>query len=95
MEPILENQYVFYVVVIICFINLMSDVASHEFFFVFLFLILVFLLDFFIKNKTVLLALSFMITNVLLLKFKYNQMKMYYMFLKNSNQSSKIPSYVA
>jgi len=94
MEPILENPYVFYVVAILCFINLMSDVASHEFLFVFFFLGLVFFLDFFIKNKTLLLFLSFMISNVLLVKFKYSQMKLYYAYLHNSPKKDQIPSYV-
>ena len=94
MESILENRYVFYVVIFICFLNLMADVAAREFLFVFLFLGMIFVLDFFIDNKTLLLFLSFMISNVLLLKFKYNQMKYYYLYLQGSDKKSQIPSYV-
>jgi hypothetical protein len=94
MESILENRYVFYVVIFICFLNLMADVAAREFLFVFLFLAMIFVLDFFIDNKTLLLFLSFMISNVLLLKFKYNQMKYYYLYLQGSDKKSQIPSYV-
>jgi hypothetical protein len=94
MESILENRYIFYVVLFICFLNLMADVAAREFLFVFLFLGMIFILDFFITNKTLLLFISFMISNVLLLKFKYNQMKYYYLYLQSSDKKSKIPSYV-
>ena len=72
----------------------MADVAAREFLFVFLFLGMIFVLDFFIDNKTLLLFLSFMISNVLLLKFKYNQMKYYYLYLQGSDKKSQIPSYV-
>ena len=93
MESILENRYVLYTVIFICFINLMSDIATKDFLFVFLFLAMVFFLDFFIDNKTLLLSLSFMISNVLLLKFKYNQMKYYYAYLQGSDKKAQVPSY--
>jgi len=95
MEPILENRYVLYAVIFVCFLNLMADIAAHEFLFVFCFLGMVLLLDFVIENKTLLLFLSFMVTNVLLLKFKYNQMKYYYLYLQGSDNRSKVPSYVS
>jgi hypothetical protein len=94
MESILENRYVLYVVIFICFLNLMADIAARDFLFVFLFFGMVFVFDYFIENKTLLLFLSFMVSNVLLLKFKYNQMRYYYMYLQSSPQNSKVPSYV-
>lgn len=94
MEPILENRYVLYTVIFICFINLVADVATQEFFFAFLFLIIIFVMDSFIDNKTVSLSVSFVLVNILMLKFKFNQMKYYYNYLQSSPQKNQVPSYV-
>ena len=94
MDDILENRYVFYVVAFICFINLLSDIAAKEFVFFFTFFLLVLFLQFFIENKTLLLLIAFMINNVLLLKFKYSQMKYYFLYLQKQNSSTPLPSYL-
>ena len=93
MEPILENRYILYTVIFICFFNLLADVAMQEFFFAFLFLLTVFVLDMFIDNKTILLSVSFVFINCLMFKFKYTQMKYYYNYLQSSPQKSQVPSY--
>ena len=95
MENILENRYVFYTVAIVCFINLLTDVAAKEYLFFFTFFIMIVVLQFFIENKTLLLFTVFMINNVILLKFKYSQMKYYFMYLqKKENQGTQLPSYL-
>ncbi len=95
MEDILENRYVFYAIAIICFMNLLADVAAKEFLFFFTFFIMVVVLQFFIENRTLILFIAFMVNNVILLKFKYNQMKYYYMYLqRKENQGNPLPSYL-
>ena len=94
MEPILENRYILYTVIFICFINLVADVATHEFFFAFLFLIIIFVMDSFIDNKIVSLSVSFVLVNIVMLKFKFNQMKYYYAYLQSSPRKNQVPSYV-
>ena len=93
MEDILENKTLFYVVIFVCFINLIADISSHDFMFVFFFLLMVFTLDPFFENKTILLFLSLITTNVFLLKFKYNRLKYYFLYLAK-NKDNKVPSYV-
>lgn len=92
MEDILDNKVLFYVVIFICFINLIADVASHDFMFVLFFIIMVFSLDPFFENKMILLFLSLITTNVFLLKFKYNRLKYYFMYL--AKKGGDEPSYV-
>lgn len=94
MEPILENRYVLYTVIFICFINLLADVATQEFFFAFLFLLVIFLMDSMIDNKIISLSVSFVFVNIVMLKFKFNQMKYYYNYLQGSPQKNQVPSYV-
>ena len=93
MESILENKVLFYIVIFICFINIIADISSHDFMFVIFFLIMVFALDPFFENKMILLFLTLITTNVFLLKFKYNRLKYYFLYL-SKNKGAKIPSYV-
>ena len=94
MESILENKVIFYVVIFICFINIIADISSHDFMFVVFFLIMVFSLDTFFENKMILLFLTLITTNVFLLKFKYNRLKYYFLYLSKNSNAGKIPSYV-
>jgi hypothetical protein len=93
MQEFLDNKIVFYVVIFICFINLIADISSHDFMFVLFFLVMVFSLDPFFENKTILLFLALITTNVFLLKFKYNRLKYYFLYLAKNN-GDKTPSYV-
>ena len=93
MEDISENKTVFYVMIFICFINLIADITSHDFMFVIFFLLMVFTLDPFFENKTILLFLALITTNVFLLKFKYNRLKYYFLYL-TKNKDKSVPSYV-
>jgi len=93
MKEFLESKNVFYFMIFMCFVNLIADISSHDFMFVILFLILVFTMDPFFENKTILLFLALISTNVFLLKFKYNRLKYYFLYLaKNSGKNT--PSYV-
>lgn len=92
MKELLESKTVFYLMIFLCFINLIADISSHDFMFVLLFLVIVFSLDPFFENKTILLFLALITSNVFLLKFKYNRLKYY--FLYAAKQSNKHPSYV-
>lgn len=93
MEDIAENKTVFYVIIFICFINIIADITSHDFMFVLFFLLMVFTLDPFFENKTILLLLALITSNVFLLKFKYNRFKYYFLYLAK-NKDKNIPSYV-
>jgi len=94
MQEFLENKNVFYVMIFICFINLIADISSHDFMFVLFFLVFVFTLDPFFENKTILLFLALISTNVFLLKFKYNRLKYYFLYLAKNAGGGKVPSYV-
>jgi hypothetical protein len=94
MEGLFENRYVLYVLIFLCFLNLIADIAVQEFFFAFLFLLMIFLFDSIIKNKVATLALSLVFSNIIMFKFKYNQMKYYYAYLQSSPQKKQVPSYV-
>lgn len=92
MQELLENKTVFYLMIFLCFVNLIADISSHDFMFVLLFLVIVFSLDPFFENKTILLFLALITSNVFLLKFKYNRLKYYFLYM--AKQSGKTPSYV-
>jgi hypothetical protein len=92
MKELLESKTVFYLMIFLSFVNIIADISSHDFMFVFLFLVIVFSLDPFFENKTILLFLALITSNVFLIKFKYNRLKYYYLYM--AKQPNKPPSYV-
>lgn len=94
MNELLESKTLFYVMIFICFVNLIADISSHDFMFVLFFLVIVFSLDPFFENKTILLFLALITSNVFLLKFKYNRLKYYFLYMAKQSGGSGVPSYV-
>ena len=80
---ILESKLVFYLVCAICFLSLVADIAAREFLFVFLFIAMVFFLDMYIDNRTLLLSIAFITSNILLLKLRFNRLKYYFLYFQN------------
>lgn len=66
---LLENPALFYIVVFLCYINLMADVALGYYVFIVVFILLIILLSFFISNKTVALLISLIVTNIMIMKY--------------------------
>jgi len=93
---LLDSKFVFFVTFIISFITLLSDIAAKEFFAVFLFIVLAFFFDYYIENKTVVLFLTLITTNVLYSKIKYNRLKYYFLYFQKdpSGNPVDIPSYI-
>lgn len=93
---LLDSNWVFYITFFICFFTILADIAAKEFFAVVLFFGLALFFDYYIDNKTVVLFLTFITTNVIISKIKYNRLKYYYLYFQKDAQGNpmQIPAYI-
>ena len=65
----LESDSLFYITVFLCYINLLADIALGYHIFVIVFGLFVLLMSNYVSNKTVVLFLSLILTNLIMMKY--------------------------
>lgn len=65
----LDSKLIYFIVVFLCAINLISDALLGYYIFIVIFGLIAFLLTFYIKNSTIVLFTSLIITNIIIMKY--------------------------